>query len=87
MIKTSGSIKLDTKVVRSILKKREEWREQYRAVSHILQLNKVIHVPSQAPNPHTFPNKIGKYKPPVPMVLCGEFFKTLQDNPWGIPIR
>lgn len=30
MIKTSGSIKLDTKVVRSILKKREEWREQYR---------------------------------------------------------
>lgn len=30
MIKTTGSIKLDTKVVRSILKKREEWREQYR---------------------------------------------------------
>lgn len=30
MIKTTGSIKLDTKVVRSILKKREEWSKQYR---------------------------------------------------------
>lgn len=30
MIKTSGSIKLDTKVVRSILKPREGWRKQYR---------------------------------------------------------
>lgn len=30
MIKTTGSIKLDTKVVRSILKRREGWRKQYR---------------------------------------------------------
>lgn len=30
MIKTTGSIKLDTKVVRSILKRREEWSKKYR---------------------------------------------------------
>lgn len=30
MIKTTGSIKLDTKVVRSILKQREEWSKKYR---------------------------------------------------------
>lgn len=30
MIKTTGNIKLDTKVVRSILKPREEWSKKYR---------------------------------------------------------